>query len=418
MLSTIYSVSALLFSFAVLSLGHGLHNTLLTVRATMENYPEWVTGVMASGYFLGSILGALYCTKIIPKIGQIRAFAAFASIASAISLFHVLYINEFSWIVLRVAYGFCVAALYMVIESWLNSLSTKQNRGRILSTYLTINFLCLSAGQMFIFIAEPSEYVLFAVVSVLISVSLVPLTLSKTKQPDVMSSEHLSFKELFKTSPLATVGCVAVGLTSGAFWGLGAVYFTQIGLNAKDVALLISLTFLGGLIFQWPIGLCSDYFDRRKVIAVVMLGFTLITGAFAFFVDEHVYVLNNYLMILSFFLGGCAYTLYSLFISLANDFLQPKHVVKASAGLIIFHAVGAIIGPFLASLMMASIGAHGLFLYMMTINAVVFLFSIMRIMHGRGIPEATSENFVSMPKTSMGVMDLDPRQEDREENLG
>jgi MFS family permease len=196
------------------------------------------------------------------------------------------------------------------------------------------------------------------------------------------------------------------------------VYFTQIGLNAKDVALLISLTFLGGLIFQWPIGLCSDYFDRRKVIAVVMLGFTLITGAFAFFVDEHVYVLNNYLMILSFFLGGCAYTLYSLFISLANDFLQPKHVVKASAGLIIFHAVGAIIGPFLASLMMASIGAHGLFLYMMTINAVVFLFSIMRIMHGRGIPEATSENFVSMPKTSMGVMDLDPRQEDREENLG
>ena len=92
-------------------------------------------------------------------------------------------------------------------------------------------------------------------------------------------------------------------------------------------------------------------------------------------------------------------------------------MVKASAGLIIFHAIGAIIGPFLASLMMVGVGAYGLFLYMMAINAVVFLFSIMRIIHGREIPESTSENFVSMPKTSMGVIDLDPRQEYRAENL-
>ncbi len=419
MLSTIYSISALLVSVAILCLGHGLNNTVLSMRATLENYPDWVMGVMTSGYFVGSVLGALYCARIIPIIGQIRAFAAFASIASAISLLHVMYINEISWILLRVTYGFCVTALYMVVESWLNGLSKKSNRGRVLSTYMTVNFLALSCGQMFVFMAEPTEYILFAVVSVLISLSLVPLSLTKAKPPEVMNSEHLSFKELFKISPLATIGCISVGLSSGAFWGLSGVYFTKIGLPAHDVATLISLTFFGGLVFQWPIGICSDRFDRRKVIATVLAAMTLVTFIFAFFVRDHVSEISYGLMALSFFLGGFAYTLYSLFISLANDFLKPRQVIKASSGLIIFHAFGAIAGPIFASNMMGLMGSSGLFQYMFTVNLIVFIFALMRIAAGRKIPKETSDPFVSVPKTSasFGLVDLDPRQEFRESEL-
>ena len=266
------------------------------------------------------------------------------------------------------------------------------------------------------FLAEPSEYILFAVVSILISFSLVPLTLSKAKQPDTISSEHLSFKKLFSISPLATIGCVSVGLTSGAFWGLGAMYFTQIGLSAEQVATLISLTFLGGLMFQWPIGLCSDYFDRRKVISIALLCLTVVAFCFAFFVSD-VSTMSAPLMVLSFLLGGFAYTLYSLFIALANDYLPPKFVVKASGGLIIFHAFGAIIGPIVASIFMSIMGPSGLFFYMFGIIMVVFLFSVMRIFTGRAIPEETSDHFISMPKTSMAIVDLDPRQEYRESEL-
>lgn len=418
MLSTIYSISALLISVAILCLGHGLNNTVLSMRATLENYPDWVMGVMTSAYFVGSVLGALYCARIIPIIGQIRAFAAFASVASAISLLHVMYINEISWILLRLTYGFCVTALFMVVESWLNGLATKRIRGRILSTYMTVNFLSLSLGQMFVFMAEPTEYVLFAVVSVLISLSLVPLSLTKAKPPEVMHSEHLGFKELFKISPLATIGCLSVGLSSGAFWGLAGVYFTKIGLAAHDVATLISLTFFGGLVFQWPIGICSDRFDRRKVIATVLFAMTLVTFTFAFFVSDHVTDLSYGLMALAFLQGGFAYTLYSLFISLANDFLKPKQVVKASSGLIIFHACGAIVGPILASNMMGLMGNSGLFQYMFTVNFIVFIFALMRIAAGRKIPKETSDPFVIVPKTSasIGVVELDPRQQGK--NVG
>lgn len=410
MLSTIVSVSALLVSFAIMCLGHGLQNTLLGVRATLEQYPEWITGLMMSGYFVGFILGTNICAKLIPLIGQIRTFAAFASVASSISLLHVLFVNEITWILLRVVYGVCMAALYMVIESWLIALSKPQNRGRLLSIYMIINFLSLSLGQLFIFVAEPTEYMLFAIVSILISFSLVPLTVSKTKQPEQITSEHFTFRRLYKISPLATIGCFSAGLTAGAFWGLGSVYFTQIGLPSKDVAVAIAVSFLGGLIFQWPIGYFSDLFDRRITITTVLFGSLAVCAMIISFIEAPITELNAMLLALFLFFGAFNYTLYSLYISLANDFLEPQYAVKASGGLISFNAMGAIIGPFAASLFMVWFGQQGLFIFMICINICMFGFAGMRMVVGRKIPEKTRESFVSLPKTGFSVVEMDPRR--------
>lgn len=410
MFSTIYSVSALLISFSILCLGHGLNNTLLGMRATLEHYPEWVTGLMMSGYFLGFIFGTNLCARLIPIIGQIRTFAAFASIASSISLLHALFVNEVTWILLRIVYGICIAGLYMVIEIWLNVLSDKKNRGSILSVYMTINFLSLALGQIFVFTAEPSEFILFAVVSVLISISLVPLTISKTKQPENIISEHFSFKRLFIISPLATIGCISTGLTAGAFWGLGAVYFIQIGLPSSSVAMLIAATCIGGLICQWPIGYCSDRFGRRVTIATVLFLSIMVCAQIIFLIQGKVVELNTMLILLALFFGGFSYTLYSLFIALANDFLEPRFLVKASGGLLSFHAIGAIFGPILASLFMFYIGNNGLFIFIGLVNAVTFTLAVIRTIIGRKIPEATTESFVSMPRTGAVIIELDPRQ--------
>ena len=411
MIPTIVSVSALLLSFAILCLGHGLQNTLLGVRATIEHYPAWVTGVMMSGYFLGFIFGSSLCARLISIVGQVRTFAAFASIASAISLLHVIFVNEITWIILRLIYGVCIAGLYVVIESWLNALSNRKNRGRILSLYMIISFLCLSSGQFFIFFAEPSEFVLFAVVSILISVALVPLTVSRTKQPDIHDADNFGFYKLFKISPLATFGCVGTGLTLGAFWGLGAVYFTQIGYSSHDVALVIGVTYLGGLLFQWPIGTLSDLFNRRVTITVVLFLSVLTCIAMVYLYYKKMDHMGMPLFITAILFGGFSYTLYSLFIALANDYLEPKYLVRATGGLIVLHAIGAIFGPILASVAMTYMDSVGMFVFIAFIHSLVFLVAFVRSFMGKEIPEETSENFVSIPKTGSAVIELDPRQE-------
>ena len=49
--------------------------------------------------------------------------------------------------VLRFLFGFCMAGLYVVVESWLNDASTPHTRGRTLAVYMTASMGGLGVGQ-------------------------------------------------------------------------------------------------------------------------------------------------------------------------------------------------------------------------------------------------------------------------------
>src|SRR5438552_3453671 len=111
------SVVALLTSFTILCLGHGLQSILLPARAAIEHYSDLVIGILMSAYYIGFISGTLVCPWLIARIGHIRVFAAAAAGASSVMLAHALTLNPMAWIGFRFIYGFCLVHLYMVMES-------------------------------------------------------------------------------------------------------------------------------------------------------------------------------------------------------------------------------------------------------------------------------------------------------------
>ncbi len=410
MINTIISISVLLVSFAILVLGHALAGTVVSIRAALENFPDWTIGFMMSGFFFGYISGTFICVKYIDRVGQIRTFAAFASLLSIISLLYVLLINPAAWIILRILNGLCIAGLYMIIESWLNALANRGNRGRILSTYMSINFLCLAAGQGFFFFADIKGAELFIISSILVSLSVIPLILSKTKQPHPVEYKRFNIVRLFRISPLSVTGALLTGMVSGAYWGLIAVYLTRVGLMPNQIALFICLSFLGGFLLQWPIGTLSDKVNRRFAIAVC--SFLSVIASITF-----IYMTSHYnpqtititILFLAPLFGGFSYPLYSLFISLANDFLEPEHFVKASAGLLATHGIGAIIGPLAAAVLMEMTSYNGLFIFIGIAYGFTFMFAVIRMVKGRRIPENTKGPFVPVPRTAAAILSLDPR---------
>ena len=56
------------------------------------------------------------------------------------------------------------------------------------------------------------------------------------------------------------------GLSFGAFFGMGAVYASDIGLSVKDISLYMGSLISGGFLFQYHIGWLSDTFGPIKVI--------------------------------------------------------------------------------------------------------------------------------------------------------
>ena len=161
-----------------------------------------------------------YAQKILKKNTEIFALILLVliSIISTISLIHALVINPIIWIILRLIYGICIAGAYVVIESWLNSLSGKENRGRILSIYMIVNFSGLFLGQILLNRELVETFTLFAIVSILASISIVPLILSKVRQPEYQDKETLSIKKLYKNSPLSIIGILANAISASAFW--------------------------------------------------------------------------------------------------------------------------------------------------------------------------------------------------------
>ena len=129
---------ALFAGYFVLMIAHGFQGNLLGVRTVIEEFNFISTGSVMSGYFVGYFVGANTIPKLVGKVGHIRVFAAFASMASLSILLHAIFVNPIAWTVGRFITGFSIVAIFIVMESWLNDRANNRTRGQILSIYMFI----------------------------------------------------------------------------------------------------------------------------------------------------------------------------------------------------------------------------------------------------------------------------------------
>ena len=371
---------ALLVGIGFMMLGNGLQGTLLGLRATIEGFPTFTTGVVMSGYFIGIFIGSVFAPRLVGRVGHIRVFAALASAASIAILIHGLYVNPVTWTVMRLLTGFSYAGLYVVTESWLNDRACNENRGKLLSVYMVIVTLGLGCGQFLLNLADPTKADLFILVSVVVSFGLIPMLLTARPAPAFDMSDKMSLRRLFKASPLAVISNALTGVAHGTIFGLGAVYARQKGFSTELVSVFMACFLFGGLLFQWPLGLLSDWIERRVVIAgmaavsvlLTVLAVVLPVGGTLFFV---VIVL----------LGGVAMPMYSVCIAYANDRLEPEQIVAASGSLVMVAGIGLSTGPIVVSFLMSTFGLNFYFTGIGGAFALIFLFAIYRMGRRAGV---------------------------------
>ena len=357
-MNAIAPISVLLMSVALLLTGQGLQSVLLPVRAQAEALSTLAIGTMGSAYFLGFAVGCLTCPRLVQSVGHIRSFAAMTAVASAAPLIHAMWISPFGWILTRAITGVSIAALTVIIESWLNDRSTNETRGTVLSAYMVINLTVITVGQMMLTLAEPTEFLLFAVASVLVSVAAVPVALTRQSQPAPLESVAIRPFRILTVSPVAFVGCAVVGLANGAWWALAPLFTAQDAPDTTRTAVFMSACVIGGAVGQWPLGRLSDRMDRRRVV----LGASLLA------VLASLCVLATsgqgpLLYVSSALWGAAAFPLYSLAVAHANDRAAREDLVETSSSLLLIYGAGAVIGPIVASTVMQIAGPDSLYLH-------------------------------------------------------
>ncbi|WP_029348815.1 MFS transporter [Bosea sp. 117] len=408
MAQTLGPVVALLLGVFFLVTGSGLQNTLLPLRGAFEGFSAVNLGILGSCYYLGFVLGCLLVPRLVRRAGHIRAYAALTSAAIAAMLAHSLWFAPPVWFVLRTITGFCFAGLYLVIESWLNDRATNQTRGYVMSVYVMVDYAALTAGQMLITVYPVRGFELFTVASLLFAVSTLPVTISRTGQPSPIEAARIRPIRLLRAAPVAMVGCFVIGLTNGSLWSLGPIFGIGRGLTADAAATFMSAIVVAGALAQWPVGRLSDRMDRRRVLAIILVGAVLASLTLGL-VSAGLAGLSA----LGLFFGALALPAYSLAAAHAYDRTAPEEAVETAAGILLAYGIGSVAGPSIASIGMAQFGPGALFLFMSVCYTSLLLFVLWR-MHRKSPTQdarkASHELVPAAPVGMVGVPEADMRR--------
>ncbi|MGJ0360137.1 MFS transporter, partial [Aliarcobacter cryaerophilus] len=367
----ILPISSLFLSITFLAIGYGIMITYIGVYLKQAGASSFSIGLINSAFFLGAIASSIFSQKIISTIGHIRSFSSFAALMVIAFLLHSIYLNEFFWGFLRLISGFSFYALLIIVESWLNEKSSNSQRGQILAIYTIIFYLSTALGQLFLTIPKDSEFFVFTVGSVLVLFSLITIAMTKIKEPILKPFEQYSFPKLYSIVPLALTGSFIGGFFVGSFFTMLPLTILHKFDSTTILSIFMSLTLIGGLVSQWPIGKLSDKYGRRKLIA--FCGFFIAFVSLLFIIVPE---LNSYYYILALLLGVTIFAIYPLSLARANDVLdENKDMVEISRALLFAYGAGSFIAPIILGIIFTFLNYEAIFFIYLTIGFFLGLYS-------------------------------------------
>ncbi len=407
---------ALFLGMGFIMMAYGFQGSLLGVRAVQEEFSLTATGFMMSGYFVGYFIGAATIPIIISRVGHIRVFAAFASLASLIILMHSILIHPFIWFLLRLFTGISMVCIYTVAESWLNDRSSNKNRGSVLSVYMVVLYGSMGIGMFLLNFSAPTNFQPFILISVITSAALIPILLTKKKPPTFKRIKAMSLRELYTSSPFGMVSSFFYGTIQSALFTLLAVYATSMNFTILEISIVTFLLAISGSIAQFPVGKISDLYDRRKVIVFSSFG-AAVFAILSIIVSRQMYLpdglaTSKTLFYISFILFSfCSLPMFSLILAHTNDYIPKEKFVAAGAGLQFLFGLGAMSGPFLCSIFMDLVGSNGFFIFLFFFHSIIGIFGIYR-MSIRPTNDNPDSQFVAMPQTiTPAGIELNPTTE-------
>lgn len=391
---TLISFTALFLSVALLQFSSGGVGPLDVLSGLELGFSTEQIGLLGSAHFVGFFVGCWWAPKLMGDIGHSRAFAAFTAAGAIGLLAHMVIVHPTAWAVMRIASGMCVAGCYTVIESWLQAKVTNNTRGRTMGVYRVVDMTGSLLAQLMISVLEPADYVSYNFLAILCCATLLPLTLTRVKQPETPDAPRLRPMLAVTRSPLAAAGVIVAALSSASFRMVGPIYGQEVGLSVDQIAWFLATFVLGGALAQIPVGWLADKYDRRWILIWLSIASTI--SSFVTIGTQGMGIIG--VMTSSFLFGLVSFPIYSVAAAHAHDFAEPEERVELSAALMFFFAIGAIAAPYVASLLINAYGPGALFAMIAVAHLVLVGFGLARM---RARPTAEDRTrYIYAPRTS------------------
>ena len=376
--STLFFIS---LSVILLMLGSTYFTTFISVKLSHQNISEIFIGVVHMAYSIGFVVGTIKTDFFIQRFRYTKSYMVLTLLFAFSTINCLFFSSIYSWMLFRFVCGFCLAALYVILESFYLLISPNEKRGQVLAIYMIALYLSQSASQIFHDILPIDSSYTFIILSGFLILSCLPMFFVDDSN---LPKEQIRLFQAFKNLEISKLGLHASFASGVVLTGL----YSFLPILAQKLELKVSISMilliLGGLIFQWPIGYLSDKMDRKKLlfglcwalIAPCMLPIFYPLSTFA-----------SYLLIT--LIGGLSFALYPLAMTLVCE-NKPKEELTALTGiLVLVFSFGMIFGPMLPPIMNHLKDPYGVYLQL-----IIFSFFLIghSLFESKKITSTTSTN--------------------------
>ncbi|NRA19706.1 MAG: MFS transporter [Oceanospirillaceae bacterium] len=400
-------VRPILVTVFAVAISINLFFVMLPIRLKNGGFSDSDIGMAMSMFAVGAILAGLFGTKVVIRSGHIRAFCTMAAALAIVAVIHS-YTNDI-WVTggLRIIAGFCFITNFITLESWLNVLSDKSNRGKIFGIYQ----ICFASGfgaAPFLFsLSNEQDPRLFGLIGVFLCIALMIMSMSRLPLPELPKrSSAMSLKKLWRYSPSATTSCFCAGLINATSVSLISLYAYDHGVTGIWLSLILGSYQMGGLLTQIPTGWLADRYDKRLVTSgLMMMG--IISNLLI--VAEYFYPMPIEVLVVIFLVsGGSGVALFPLAVTQIFDHIELKDAMPATSTMQIIMGIGGVIGPITAGFLMTQFSSIWLYYFLISIHAFMVIFLLVRKIFVRTetLQEAGPYQISMQPA---GAGELDPR---------
>lgn len=329
---------------------------LVALELASRGFTADAIGAATSLYYLGASVGVFTFRPILIRLGQKRAIALAAFTAGSATIGLGTIENPAMWIMLRVFTGYGLGAYYLVMDSWISSLATRQTRGRTFATFESIRLAGTAAGP-FLIVAGSYQTGLWLVAG-LFGLSVLPVLFSTPSE--VRAIRRTDMKQLITLagcfrSPLTLIACGS--MASSSFYALGPIYGKGLGMNSATLALFTSVVLLTPALSGLAVGALADRFTRMRTAACVCLGAFCFATLLANLPSPSPWLA----LVCAASVGAGMVTLYALGLSRIVDSVGEDGAVEAALIAILIYNFGSFCGPILSGFAMQTLGSHGLY---------------------------------------------------------
>ena len=367
------SLVAILSACTAFAVGIGLTLPLLSLILERRGYPGSVNGLNLATAGLAAILITPNVPRMLRRFGT-APYLSGSLVLSAVALL-ALYAapSLWMWFPARFVLSLGLNGLFVASEFWINQLADESNRGRYVALYGIAISGGFALGPAILYFAGTRGIAPFAMGSAMLLLALVPVLLARKAAPRLDEKEGAGVLGALRAAPAILLAALVFGALDSGLFGLFPVYAVRSGFSEVQAALAITTTSLGSMVFQYPLGMLADRFDRRLLLIVCALA-----GAAGAVLTPFAIHTPALMYALLFFWGGIIMGIYTIGLTLVGERFKGAELASANAAYVMLYAGGLFAGPMVGGVALDAWNPQGLMAELAAISLIYVIFLILR----------------------------------------